>query len=133
MGEPALGAPTAPAYRRSVTTPTPPDLTGVHLKLERADQHITALGDEITEFGRDYITYELRQGKTRRLVRGAFPLHKADPAAMVVMIGDICHNLRSALDHLVVLCYVVSSNGRLQTWHAPAMTTSSCCSSRITA
>jgi hypothetical protein len=35
--------------------------------------------------------------------------------------------------HLVVLCYVVSSYGRLQRWHAPAMTTSRLCSSRSTA
>ena len=28
---------------------------------------------------------------------------------------------------LVVLCYVVLSYGRLQVWHAPAMTVSSCC------
>src|SRR5207248_11185539 len=100
-GEPALGAPTAPAYRRSVTTPTPPDLTGVHLKLERADQHITALGDEITEFGRDYITYELRQGKLDDSYAVHFHFTKPIPPRWGVMIGDICHNLRSALDHLV--------------------------------
>jgi hypothetical protein len=34
---------------------------------------------------------------------------------------------------LVVLCYVVLSNGRLQRWHAPTMTASRSCSSRSTA
>src|SRR5439155_24811555 len=34
---------------------------------------------------------------------------------------------------LVVLCYVVSLNGRLQRWHAPAMAASRACSSRSTA
>jgi hypothetical protein len=99
-GEPLVNGPNAAAI--------PIPLLGIQKKLERAQAHLDALGDEFDRAfdGRSGdpvgMTKELHRdpdGKT-----GYFSIRvahvKEPPIEVGVKIGEIVHNLRSALDHL---------------------------------
>lgn len=86
-----------------VVDPAAPTLGGCWAKLRRADLHLTELTDKIGEYVKadhsrlsgnydaDAFTYELR------VEAAEAPNH----VLWSVIVGDIVHNLRSALDHLV--------------------------------
>jgi hypothetical protein len=92
------------------------NLDGVHLKLDRAKEHWEALNREIRCFLDDHAVvpvavsdplqrlYIFRVGKVHPL-----------PARWGIVVGDIVHNTRSALDHLVA--QLVIANGQMPARH----------------
>ncbi len=74
------------------------------LKIERAKHHLVELEAKISAYG-DRKPYEIRRERERGAKHNRrFVLHfteKPDPEIAIVM-GDVIHNLRSALDHLAV-------------------------------
>jgi hypothetical protein len=87
-----------------MSSPPPPDLTGVHAKLDRAEEHMDALRDEIRPLmeALSFATFETRHN----VLDDSYAVIMREAAALPVVrwgvvVGDICHNLRSALNHLV--------------------------------
>lgn len=85
------------------------DLDGIRAKLDRAHVHLKALQAEIPVFfARD--PYEV--GMNLDCKAGKCSVHievrEHPPLAWSVMVGDIVHNLRSALDHLAWQLVLVS-------------------------
>jgi hypothetical protein len=87
-----------------MSTPPAPDLTGVHAKLDRAEEHIDALRDEIKPVMEGLTS---AQAETRHnVLDDSYSVIMRQSAALPVvrwgiMLGDVCHNMRSALNHLV--------------------------------
>jgi hypothetical protein len=91
-----------------------PSLEGVDLKLNRANDHLEALGESIAAFLRDPDTYStvadfdeqrrpiLRVGDARQ-----------PPPDWGVRIGECAYNFHSALDHLAFQLAVANTRGRL--------------------
>lgn len=80
-----------------------PSLAGCWLKHSRAKRHIETLESILREFG-DSKPYRITgkfDPEQRALIITAETLHKPDTSDWGVLLGDIVHNLRSALDHLV--------------------------------
>ncbi len=76
-------------------------LTGVELKLRRADRHIAelrALLEPVAAIASNSIVSEPDVDPSKLIYR-VMDVPPIDPAASVI-IGDVLHNLRSALDHL---------------------------------
>ena len=85
------------------------NLDGVHLKLDRAKEHWDALNREIRSYLDNHTIvptatceplqrlYIFRVGKVQPL-----------PARWGIIVGDIVHNIRSALDHLVTQLVIVN-------------------------
>jgi hypothetical protein len=75
------------------------------LKLIRADHHLKELKREIERFTDEHPYEAIQVGGTNRKRRALkWKLHFTEqPNEMVaVIVGDIVHNIRSALDHLIV-------------------------------
>jgi hypothetical protein len=87
-----------------MSNPPTPDLTGVHAKLDRAEEHIDALRDEIKPVMEGLTS---AQAETRHnVLDDSYSVIMRQSAALPVvrwgvMLGDVCHNMRSALNHLV--------------------------------
>lgn len=86
-------------------------LDGVQAKLERAASHLEALQDEIRAFfARDpYMVrsdLDCEAGKYRLY----FEIREQPPLMWSVILGDLVHNLRSALDHLAWQLVIFSGN-----------------------
>jgi hypothetical protein len=87
-----------------MSAPPVPDLTGVHAKLDRAEEHMDALRDEIRPLMEGLSSV---QGETRHnVLDDSYSVIMRGSAALPVvrwgvLLGDVCHNMRSALDHLV--------------------------------
>lgn len=77
----------------------PLDLRGVAEKLNRAAYHIGILDEEIAEFRREHpiTTFGEFAGSRALLVKVRVP--KTPDLRWGVMLGDVIHNLRCALDH----------------------------------
>jgi hypothetical protein len=78
------------------------NLDGVRIKLQRADMHIAELRELITPIASSAtmsITREVDADNPSRLIYCVGDVPDIEPMAAAVM-GDIVHNLRSALDHL---------------------------------
>jgi hypothetical protein len=72
------------------------------LKLDRALQHLQSLEDEMLRWlGRNpyRLIYEFDRERNKKLIR--IEVLSPPPSGLRVIIGDILHNLRSALDTLV--------------------------------
>jgi hypothetical protein len=87
-----------------VSNPPTSDLTGVHAKLDRAEEHMDSLRDEIRPLmeGLSFAEFETRHN----VLDDSYSVIMRETAALPVvrwgvMLGDVCHNMRSALDHLV--------------------------------
>jgi len=84
------------------------DLTDVHAKLDRAEEHINDLSDEIDSFvnGESYGSFEARLNPIDESYSMIFRENKPLPVSRWgVLLGDACHNLRCALNYL--LCALV--------------------------
>jgi hypothetical protein len=78
-----------------------PSLAGVPAKFERADEHLEALQAEITRFfeAHPYGTFsDFNPHTGEHSLR--IDLRNPLPVKWGVMLGDVLHNARSALDHL---------------------------------
>lgn len=76
-------------------------LAGVRAKLDRADAHLKSLQEEVATF-LDSETYGVRHhfhpdGRHYTL---SVQIKREPPLLLSVLVGDLVHNLRSALDHL---------------------------------
>jgi hypothetical protein len=90
-----------------VARESPPDLSGVYLKLDRANTHIETLREMIRSFREgNPPPFGFRTEKTARPDKSVeYVLYaivrEAPPRELAPVIGDVIHNIRSALDHLV--------------------------------
>jgi hypothetical protein len=90
-------------------------LSGVELKIERANQHIEDLERRINAFDATNpyeLTFNDDPQDAERYQR-SFKMLSSIPPCISLAIGDAIHNLRCALDHLV--CAAVSMNGTVTT------------------
>jgi hypothetical protein len=86
---------------------TKPDLSGVRLKLDRAEVHIKAFRRKIETFSKgDPPPFGFRTDKTAGPDKSVeYVLYaivrEPPPRELALLVGDALHSLRSALDHLV--------------------------------
>lgn len=84
-----------------------PDLSGVQLKLDRAEEHIDTVRQTIVAFlKREPRPFGYRTETTTRPDKSIecvlyAVVREQPPRTLAPMIGDAIHNIRSALDHLV--------------------------------
>ena len=78
------------------------DVSGCMAKIERAAQHLETLDEQIRSF-LDISTYgvEAYVNKETGWREMKVQVYAAPPVRLGVIVGDVVHNLRSALDHLV--------------------------------
>src|SRR5947208_16718341 len=71
------------------------------MKLTRADEHLKVLHDEVADFMAIH-PYEVvtQQDGPRRNISAKVVYQHAPPDRLLMLIGDVLYNLRSALDHL---------------------------------
>lgn len=90
-----------------------PSLAGPRLKLNRAKEHVDTLDQELRVFIESY--------SNRRPVEHTFdgtwhiictdpPIHEPLPPRISLICGDIIHNIRCALDHLVWQLVLIDGN-----------------------
>jgi hypothetical protein len=85
----------------------PPDLSGVLLKLERAETHMKVFADELATFSkRDPEPFgfktEETTGQGESVTYNLYAIIREEPPRELALpFGDAIHNIRSALDHLV--------------------------------
>ena len=63
--------------------------------------HLKVLNDQIAEFGHGFIQQEMRQNDLDESYSVIFHLTKTIPSHWALVLGDACHNMRGALDHLI--------------------------------
>lgn len=90
-----------------------PSLDGPRLKLDRAKEHIDALDRELNVFfeshsNRQAVEYAF--DGTWHIIRTDPPLDEPLPPRISLICGDIIHNIRCALDHLVWQLVLVEGN-----------------------
>jgi hypothetical protein len=82
------------------------DLSGVHLKLDRAETHIQMLRDETATFLKRHpeplgIRTKKTAGRNKSVHYVLYAVIREDPPPeLAPIIGDVIHNLRSALEQL---------------------------------
>jgi hypothetical protein len=89
-----------------------PDKTGdIRVRIERAKRHIAELNTAIGSFfnSQPYEVTNKRDPDTKRLIYYLLRVENT-PAELSVIVGDALHNLRSALDHLMLL--ITLANGQ---------------------
>src|ERR1700751_5324457 len=89
------------------------NLLGVRLKIERAKRHFDELNTAIQSWGTaeaEEHSYILNHDPDRKCMNLALRRVKPNNPDWAFIAGDIVHNLRSALDHLV--CQLALLNGK---------------------
>jgi hypothetical protein len=89
------------------------DLASILAKLGRADEHTQAIKSEIRRW-RDSNPYLITREHNTDFTRHSLVAHVGIHPPLVrwsLMVGDVIHNLRSALDHLVYAIAVMESKG----------------------
>src|SRR5688572_13514485 len=79
-----------------------PDFSGCWAKISRANVHLEFLNEQVKSFALDMSSYKV-ETKDDWQTADVFIDGEAEPPveAWGAIIGDVVHNLRSALDHLV--------------------------------
>jgi len=87
-------------------------LFGVMLKVERAREHLDTLDREVGEFLEREL-YAVAPSLNAEADRQILTLKPklAPPAHLGVVVGDVVHNLRSALDHLACALALLDDSG----------------------
>jgi hypothetical protein len=76
-------------------------LEGVDAKIVRASEHLVALEDEIVAYLSPGVArFASNVNRKTRTLRFDFELVVEPPLPLSVIVGDVVHNARSALDHL---------------------------------
>jgi hypothetical protein len=92
-------------------------LYGIRLKLDRAKEQIQSLRDELAEFDRsEPYRLAIQYDEEARVLSAVVKIEKPIRGVWGVQVGEIIHNLRSALDHLVFEL-VIHCTGNLPTTH----------------
>jgi hypothetical protein len=75
---------------------------GVHFKFQRAQQHAAELERRVQGFiqSAPFEVYEEEEQATGDLLTRV-RVHRQPPPELSTVIGDVVHNARTALDHLV--------------------------------
>lgn len=84
-------------------------LDGVRAKLDRAHEHLTALHAETGAFVESEahaFRGQVQKEESRYVVR--LEMREAPPIRLSILVGDLVHNLRSALDHLITQLVVLN-------------------------
>ena len=76
-------------------------LIGPFLKLHRAHEHFDRLADVVTQYGARATLEPVEVETTGSKVTWRMQLSESPPGIIPLLIGDVIHNLRSALDILV--------------------------------
>lgn len=77
-------------------------LDNAHRKWDRAGEHLEALTGELSLFrARDSVDLEAKRNGDRTQEWWIVHIRQTIPPTITLLIGDVVHNLRSALDHLV--------------------------------
>ena len=78
-----------------------PTIASFSMKLVRADEHLQALNNEVAAF-LQVGPYEVvtEQDIPAGFLRARVVYRQEPPDLLFMLIGDVLHNLRSALDHL---------------------------------
>ena len=94
-----------PADSSSVIEP----LVGPFLKMHRAMEHFDRLVDIVTQFGDRVTIIPLEVETTGSKVTWKMQLSEKPPGIIPLLIGDVIHNLRSALD--ILICDIAEIRG----------------------
>lgn len=93
-------------------------LAGVHAKLARAHEHMEALDDRWRAFVETQPYAGLHQHDFSLLEWDSYFVVERDiPVELSAIVGDVLHNLRSCLEHLVS-CMVIHNGGTVGRHHA---------------
>jgi hypothetical protein len=114
VSHPPEPAPALPA------TSYQPDFSGVWAKIERAKEHLDALrretglgiGTPIPDTYRIPMRLEYEPSSGDHVFRATATIPEDAVRRVGILVGDIAHNLRSALDHLVWQLSLVRTKGR---------------------
>jgi len=76
------------------------------LKFQRAEKHMVDINQEAMRYASShpYSFTRIRLPDSQNQIRGRFRITKQPDPMIAVMLGDFVHNLRSALDYIVVAC-----------------------------
>jgi len=76
------------------------------LKVERAKKHMLDINKEAMRYteSHPYSFTHIRLPDSKQEIRGRFHITKQPDPMIAIMLGDFIHNLRSALDWVVVAC-----------------------------
>lgn len=76
------------------------------LKLRRAEKHMIDINQEVVRYAErhPYQFTRIRLPDRQKEIRGRFRITEQPDPMIAVMLGDFVHNLRSALDHIIVAC-----------------------------
>lgn len=76
------------------------------LKFYRAEKHMVDINQEAMRYAEShpYNFERIRLPDSKNAIRGRFHITKQPDPVITVMFGDFIHNLRSALDYVVVAC-----------------------------
>lgn len=94
-------------------------LAGPRAKLQRAETHLQSLDDEWRDFVETQpyaVSHEFKPEPPNGRWTSRFVIERPIPLALSVIMGDVLHNLRSCLDHLVG-CFVEQHGGEIGRHH----------------
>ncbi|MGD0353275.1 MAG: hypothetical protein ABSB38_07255 [Dehalococcoidia bacterium] len=76
------------------------------LKFQRAEKHMVDINQEAMRYASSnpYSFTRIRLPNSKNEIRGRFHITEQPNPMIAVMLGDFIHNLRSALDYIVVAC-----------------------------
>lgn len=76
------------------------------LRVRRAEKHMVDIQEEARRYARSnpYSFTRIRLPDSKNEIRGRFRITEQPNPMIAVMLGDFIHNLRSALDYVVVAC-----------------------------
>jgi hypothetical protein len=89
------------------------NLDGVREKLRRADYHLTQLKESVNEWGTSENKtdpFVVKDDKKHKILIISHGEVRPNNPTWPLLVGDIVHNLRSALDHLVCQLAVLNGN-----------------------
>lgn len=84
------------------------------LKVQRAEKHMVDINQEAMRYASSnpYSFTRIRLPDSQKEIRCRFHITKQPDPMIAVMLGDFVHNLRSALDYVVVACVPKQRRGK---------------------
>src|SRR4030042_881086 len=76
------------------------------LKVKRAEKHMVDINQEAIRYAsrNPYDITRIRLPDSQKQIRYRFHITEQPDPMIAVMLGDFVHNLRSALDYIIVAC-----------------------------
>ena len=84
------------------------------LKFQRAEKHMIDINQEAMRYAsrNPYSFTRIRVPDSKQEIRGRFRITEQPDPMIAVLLGDFIHNLRSALDYIVVACVPKQRRGK---------------------